>query len=65
MAKTAAKATAGKSIKQIQVKCPECSSELKLVQVVPGGMHYICEKGDFAIPVTKRVFKSLPHEVVG
>lgn len=65
MAKIAAKTAAGKTSKNIVLKCPECNSELKTVRVIPGGMHYICEKGDFAVPVTKSVFKTLPHEYVG
>jgi hypothetical protein len=47
---------------RLVVRCPDCSSEMNLIKLVPGGMHYICSKDGNALPVSKGTYRTLPHE---
>jgi len=46
------------------IHCPKCDGEMNLIKRVPGGMHYVCPSDGNAIPVSRGLYKTLPHEWV-
>ncbi len=49
---------------RLMVHCPKCDNEMILMKRIPGGMQYICEKDNTAVPVSRGSYKNLRHEWV-
>lgn len=55
---------AARDHQRLVVYCSKCNGEMSLIKRVPGGMHYVCPKDGEAIPVSRGIYKDLPHEWV-
>ncbi len=55
---------AARDHQRLMIHCPKCDGEMNLIKRVPGGMHYVCPSDGNAIPVSRGLYKTLPHEWV-
>jgi len=55
---------AARDNQRLLIHCPKCNGDMSIIRRVPGGMFYVCAKDGNAIPVTKGLYKDLPHEWV-
>jgi hypothetical protein len=56
---------AARDHQRLQIRCPQCDTEMSLIKRVPGGMFYVCAQDNaHSVPVSRGLYKTMPHEWV-